>query len=352
MKLSYLWCAALMVWVGCNDRQGETTTMVEVPVPVRVEPLELEPYCITYHTIGKIESAQQVNLFFEVPGQVDSLFVEEGDQVVTGQPLAKLEQESYRANFVRARSAFEKARRDLASAEELYRQNIVSKDQYEQARLGFDNAQAGFIQARTALENTVLTAPFPGRIIQRNLEVGEVVAPGVAAAPPFVLADLKRLKVVVSVPESDIGRIRAGLPVELTFKSYPDRVVRGTVHRVGLSTRPLSNTFAVEIAIEAPDEGLRLGLVAEVTIILQEFQQEVVLPLRLIHEEKGGKFVYIVRDDRVHRVPVEVVDISGSRVLVRGDLPPGTLLITAGHHDVREGTLVTMVKDEDRRENF
>ncbi|NOZ03268.1 MAG: efflux RND transporter periplasmic adaptor subunit [FCB group bacterium] len=336
----------LFVINGCGNRQNDAENKLkEVPVPVKVEPIVPKPFRVTYHTLGKTESVRQVNLFFEATGQVDSIFVDENDFVRKDQPLAKIRQEQYRANFIRARSAYEKAKKDLENADDLFRKNIISKDQRDQARLGYDNAHANFIQAKTALENTILSAPFSGRIIQRNVEVGDVIAPGAVTKPAFVIADMRKLKVVVSVPESEISKIREGQEVELEFKTFPERTFKGSVSRVSLATRSLSNTFDVEILIDNPNERLRLGLIADVNIILEKYERAMVLPIRLIHEEKDRQYVFLADGNRAKRVDIRILNISGSQVLVEGALSPGDSLITDGHHDVKDGTLILKVEE-------
>ncbi|MCH8010948.1 MAG: efflux RND transporter periplasmic adaptor subunit [Candidatus Marinimicrobia bacterium] len=345
-KYSFLALIILGLMMVCGKPQKDTANNIieEIPIPVSVDTLRLSSFQDSYRSIGRVGSEQQVILLFEVAGKVVRLFVEEGDFVKEGQALAEIASDQYNAQFIQAKSTYEKAKKDLKSSEELLKSNTISSDQFDQAILGHDRAYAAYIQVKTAFENTTLRAPFNGRIIQRNLNKGDFVSPGLAVNPPFVLADMEQLNVIVPVPESVVGKIKVGQVVNLKFKTFPDKVFNGTVHKIGLATKTFSNNFDVKVRIQNSTHELKLGLIADVEIVTKQYKEAIVLPLRLIHDENGQKYIYVKSGNRSRRIDIHILSMSGTKVVVSGDLSSGDILITHGHSHVKDGSLISVAK--------
>lgn len=343
-KYSYIFFPVFALIFSCGKPQGESPKKVieEIPISVSVDTLQLSSFQDIYRSIGRVESEQQVVLLFEVAGKIAKVFVEMGDFVEEDQPLAQIVSDQYKALFIQATSAYEKAKKDLRSSEELLKSNTISSDQFDQAKLGYDRAYAAYIQAKIAYNNTTLRAPFSGRIIDRNLNKGDLVSPGLAVNPPFVLADMEHLNVVVPVPESVVGKIREGQAVNLKFKTFPDKVFTGTVHNIGLATKTLSNNFDVKVKIDDPTHELKLGLIADVAIITKQYNEAIVLPIRLIHDENEKKYIYVKEGDHAQRIDIDILSMSGTEVVVLGNITSGDVLIDHGHNHVKDGSLISI----------
>ncbi|MFQ6604518.1 MAG: efflux RND transporter periplasmic adaptor subunit [Fidelibacterota bacterium] len=335
----------LLILISCSrDGHEAVTTVPKIPeIPVAVALLQPSTYVEALNVIGKTEAIRRGNLIFEVPGKVEKIFVEENDFVRADEPLARINQEQYDAAFRLAETAVNKARNDYASAKSLYESNVISKEQYDGARLGLDQAESAFIKAREALNNTVLKAPFDGYIISRNLEIGDVVSPAAGMGPPFIVADMSEIKIVVSIPESRIGYVKKSQPVEISIKSLPNQIFRGDVYRVGLVTDQFTNSYDVEIHLENSNQLIKIGMVAEVKIILNVWEKVKVIPLSLIHEDKDGQFIYVVHEGKAKRKAIQINAFNGIEAFIDTEVSIGDSLITRGHHDVRDGSPVNII---------
>lgn len=335
--------STLFLLNNCNGSKS-TEEDIEIKVPVAVDTVKYSGFQIDYHSIGRVVSENQVNLLFQSAGQVDSIWVQVGNYVRKDQRLASINTELYETMFTQAQSMYEKAKRDLESSRLLFNSNVISSDQFEMARIGLDNARAAYTQARNSLENAALRAPFPGWVVAKNLNIGDLVAPGAAMVPPFVLADMNHLKVIVPVPEARIGQIKRGQQARVTFKTFPERSFTGKVLRVGLAPKDLSNNYDVEVRLNGDVQDLKLGLIADVHIILEDFEKALVLPLNLIQDDGTSQYVFIEQNGRAIRKAVEIRALSGSNVLVNADIAPGDVLIIKGQNDVKEGALLDIVE--------
>lgn len=335
---------ALLIVAGCNSKT-ETKKPEELPVPVTIDSVHYSQFQVEYHSIGRVMSDKQVNLLFQTSGQVDSVWVQLGQYVKRDQKLARIKPDVYQTMYAQAKSMYEKAKRDLESSKKLYQSNVISSDQYEQARIGLDNARAGYTQAKNTMENTVLQAPFSGWIVSKNLNVGDLVAPGAAMQqPPLVIADMERLNITIPVPESRIGQVKPGQSAEITFKTFPGKVFEGRVVRMGLAPKDFSNNYDVEVELQGDISGLKLGLVADVKIVVESYDQVLVVPLNLIQDDGNSKFLFTAEDGRAVRKDLTVKGLSGSMVYIEADVHPGDILIVRGQHDLRDGTLLDVVE--------
>lgn len=326
-----------------GEASADTPEIVEIKVPVALDTVRYQSFQIDFHSIGRVVSENQVNLIFQSAGQVDSIWANVGDYVVKDQRLASIETDVYRTMFAQARSMYEKSKRDLASSQKLFDSNVISSDQFEMARIGLDNARAAYTQAKNSMDNTYLRAPFSGWIVAKNLNIGDLVAPGGAMQPPMVLADMEHLKIIVPVPEARIGQIRNGQPAQIKFKTFPDREFGGAVLRIGMSPKNFSNNFDVEVRMAGNMRGMKLGLVADVRIIQEFYEDALVLPLNLIQDDGVDQYVFLADGDRAVRKKVEIKALSGSEVFVDADITPGDLLIVRGHNDVQNASLLDIV---------
>jgi len=332
-----------LLLTACGS-EGASDTSRETRIPVALAPVKLKPFQIDYHSIGRVVSENQVNLLFQSSGQVDSIWVNVGDFVRKDQRLASIKTDVYATMYAQARSLFQKAKKDLESSQELYNSKVISSDQYEMARIGLDNARAAYTQAKNSLDNAVLRAPFDGWIVAENLNIGDLVSPAAAMQPPMVLADMRRLKIIVPVPEARIGQIKNGQFAQIQFKTFPDRIFEGAVLRIGMAPKDMSNNYDVEVRISGDVTGMKLGLVGDVRIVQDYFERALVLPLNLIQDSGEKRFVFLARGGRAVQKEVSMRAIAGSEVLVDADITEGDTLIVRGHNDVKQGSLLDVVE--------
>ncbi len=324
--------------------ETEPKEIIETKIPVALQVVKYQPFQIDFHSIGKVVSENQVNLLFQSSGQVDTIWVNVGDFVRDNQRLASINSDVYATMYTQAKSMYEKSKRDLESAQSLFNSKVISSDQFEMARIGLDNSRAAFTQAKKGIENTILRAPFSGRIVSKNLNIGDLVAPGAAMQPPMVLADMNRLKIIVPVPEARIGQITNGQSAQIKFKTFPDRVFEGAVLRIGMAPKNFSNNYDVEVRMSGNMAGMKLGLVADVRIVQEYYSEALVLPLNLIQDDGVSQFVYTEKDGRATRKNLSIKAISGSNVLVDAEINPGDVLIVKGYNDVKDGVLLDIVE--------
>ncbi len=296
---------------------------------------------------GELEAEQRVNVSPKRQGVLQELYVEEGDLVRRGQPLARMDSDDLRerigelrAQLLSAEAQLTRSRSELERNERLYRQNAISLSDYNAVRSTFQVDEMAVKAARQRLEarlveqaDLTIRAPFDGVVTQRFADPGAFVTPtttaaAVAGATSSSIVELSQgLEVVAKVPESDIGRIRLGQEANVRVDAFPDRRFPARVKRITPRAVKLNNvtSFDVFLQFTAPQPDLRIGMTADVGFQTGELQARTLVPTVAIVTEAGKPGVLLVGKDRKPRFqPVELGVSSGKNTQILSGLEPGT----------------------------
>jgi HlyD family secretion protein len=260
---------------------------------------------------GTINAVTTVQVGSQVSGTISDLYADFNSQVKKGKVVARIDPSIFEGNLLQAKADLENARANLAAAKAnldkarataiqakndfqrsqgLASQGVISAQQLDLARSTADSAdaqvsasEAGIVQAQaqvrqrdalvqvaqTNLTHTVITAPIDGTVINRSVDVGQTVAASLQAPTLFTIAqDLTKMQVYTKTDESDIGRIRPGLPVSFKVDAFPNETFRGRVQEVRMNATVVQNvvTYDTIIEFDNPDRKLFPGMTAYVTI--------------------------------------------------------------------------------------
>jgi multidrug efflux system membrane fusion protein len=258
------------------------------PRPVQVAAVEpvRAPHAARYS--ASIAPVTQVPVAFKSSGYVDALLqvrgadrrardVQQGDLVTRGATLARVQQADYRARVqqadarvAQAQAAITKAKADLDRAEQLFAVKSLTQPDLDAARLAHDSSRAQLAAAssdvelaHSALQDTALTAPFAGVVLEKRIERGALAAPGSVA---FVLGDVRSVKAVFGVPDTIVRTLKPGEPLTLTSDALPGRPFTGRVTSVSPAADPQTRTFSIEVTITNADTALKPGMIATVQL--------------------------------------------------------------------------------------
>ena len=320
---------------------------------------------------GTVKSRRRATLSPEVGGRVERLAVREGDRVRTGDLLVRIAAEDVKAQValaekslvvaeaaeVEACRAAEQARRDLARSRSLARDEVLSVGLLEKAeteagmtaaacdaaRARVGQARASLDVARIALGKTVLRAPFDGVVAEVSTEEGEWVTPsppGLPIPPVVELFDPDDVYVSAPLDEVDVGRVKKGAEVRVTFDAYPARTFSGRVTRVAdyvLDLREQNRTFEVEVALDdaAFARTLLPGTSADAVVVLARKEDVLRLPSYAILP--GGRAL-VLAEERLAGAKVETGLKGAEWAEVVSGLSAGDLVVTSlDRPEVKEG---------------
>ena len=316
------------------------------PRPVRVQSVALIPreQAVTYS--GTVQARVQANLAFRVGGKVIERPVDIGNNVKTGQVLARLDPKDLRLSLETAEHVVRAALADAANARsEFARYQQLGRGspafiaaEFDKRQAALDGTEARLAQAqrqlslaRDQLDYAELRADADGVITALPVEVGQVVTAGQTVA---ALAHTAETEIVVDVPENRLPDIRAAKDIAVSLWSAPDQVLHGHVREVGALADPASRTFMVKVAVVDPVAGeLGLGMTASVRFAHPAGAPVAMLPAAAIMDKGGSPAVWVF-DPARQRASLRPVRIEAWRgdgqAVVSDGLAQGDQVVTAG----------------------
>jgi multidrug efflux system membrane fusion protein len=289
---------------------------------------------------GTVAPKDEIGLSFKVTGVIARIAVDPGDAVRAGQVLAALDLKEIDASLMKARSAAQKAERDLARSRRLYADSVVTLAQWEDSQTAAEQARADWDAAAFNRRHAVIVAPAAGTVLRRSAEPGENVSAGTTV---LILGSRSRGNVVrVGLADRDVVSLRKGDPAAARFDAIPGESFSGRVSQVAAAADPGTGTYQVEIALD--DEGrLAAGLVGRVEVRPSRGARITLVPVEAILEADGNEAtVYTLSPDgaRAERRRVTVAFIDGGQVAVPRGLEGRAAVVTDGAAYLDDGSSV------------
>jgi membrane fusion protein (multidrug efflux system) len=241
-------------------------------------------------TSAIVESEARADLVPEATGVVVEVRADEGDRVEAGTVLAVLDNVTLGTGAAVAHEEVARLEAEVAAARGLAKSGAISSRELEDLEFRLRTARLSSTEASRAFGQTRITAPFSGVVAARHIHVGELAT---STSPAFELVDPTRLRVVASLPERDLGRVRIGQPARLVSAYDEEARTSGTVIRIAPVVDSRSGTFRVTIGLG--EEGTLLpGQFVSVRIEVARHEGVTVVPKDAVVWEDGAPVVYRV----------------------------------------------------------
>lgn len=311
------------------------------PAPVRVEVIQVgaESGGLSSRYSGTVEEENGTILSFATSGTVEGVFMKEGQHVAKGQLLATLNPAQARNLYDAAKASLKQAADACRRMKELHDKGSLPDIKWVDAQTALDQARSAERVAAKSLADCRLYAPFAGVIADKSVERGQNVAPG---SPVGRLVTVGRLKVKVSVPETEIDGITLGQRATVSIAALGGRRYAGTVTEKGIAADPMSRSYDVKISVDNSGGKLMPGMVADVTLASGARRATAcVVPAGVVMlDENNRTFVWLAEGGKAVRRPVTCGDYTPDGVTVVSGLTAGDCIIADGHQKVSEGTRI------------
>lgn len=356
---------AIVVIRGVQNKSKNTPKLannqLEESIPVSVITVKEDDIKDLLSLTGNILPNAQVTVFSLVPGEVEKIFVKEGDYVRKGEVLARIDYERISLALEQAKAAYELGKVSLDAAEKeynrmkgLYQKGSISEQQmdgietrYRQAKAQYDQLKAAYELAKVQANDAQIKAPINGIIAKKFLDEGEIIVASsmMKNSPLVTIVDMDKVKISAYVIEKKLAQLRLGLPANIKVDAYPDRSFIGSITRISPIIEPTSRSFEIEITIDNPDRLLKPGMFAKVEIILQEKTNVPVINLDALNREDGNIFVFKVEKDVVKKVPIQLGITVENRGEVVSGLGVGDKVVLIGRQRLKDNSKVKVVEE-------
>lgn len=328
----------VLMLISCS--QSETKS-VEEAVKVRIVDVDETAVGNVKNYSGTVVEEKGVSVSFATVGTVQKVLVSVGDKVKKGQLIAVLDDEVMRQSHEAANVSLKQAEDAYGRMKQLKDSNSLAEIQWIEIESKLKQAQAAEAIARKSLSDCMLYAPESGVVADKMVEAGQNVTMGM---PVIKLVDIRRVKVKVAVPETEIANIKEGMTVDV-FVAALQKHVSGKVTERGVSANPLTRTYDVYALVENETQELLPGMICEVGFRTGDDSRQMTLPANVLRiDENNRSFVWLAVSGKAHKRYVTIDGSTERGVVIAGGLQAGDKVISDGSQKVSENTKVEIVK--------
>jgi len=337
---------------------------------------------------GEIQARTKISIGTSVMGEIKVLHVKDGQDVKAGDPLVTIDQERLKQGLLQAQAALEAVRQDagrlkaaktraeenFTRMESLFKQGLISDEEYRQARLNretsalsFQSAEANVQQSvanlasmRDSLSKSELRAPISGRVTGLKALKGETAIPGQSNLPGamlMVISDMSEIIAEIKVNESEVVRTRVGQTAQVMVESFPGRVFPGKVYEVATASEKIgqdANMYLVKVALDMSSQdvtSLRPGMSARAVVLTNEAKGVLRVPLQSVLEREGSmeeaqkkgllspegrNIAFVVKDGRAAERTVKTGIANTQFLEVKEGLQEGEKVLTGPVRKLKE----------------
>lgn len=214
-------------------------------------------------------------------GRIMEVNVQEGDQVKTGDILARLDDSDLRAQLEESRALEAYHAAEFERAEKLVKTGALSADKYEQRQSSLIQSRARSSMLEQQIRQLALASPMDGTVLWRDVELGEVKEGG---KPLFWVGQPLPLRLEAEVDEEDIPKIKSGQTVLITADAFPGEVMQGILHWVSPKGDPVNKSYRVYVTLPE-DTQLMIGMTVETNTVVQEKDGALLIPLNALSDD-------------------------------------------------------------------
>jgi RND family efflux transporter MFP subunit len=343
MNKNVLLIALISLLASCQHGQNKEILNEKInAVKVTTKTLELVKDNIELRYSGTIEPSQSVVLMFKSAGTVENVFVEEGDFVKKGQPLATVNKTTSQNLYNAAKASYDQAKDAYDRLKSVYDKGSLTEIKWVEMETRLKQAESQMLITRSGLDDCTLRSPDNGMIGHRDVEPGQS-SMGISA--PFVLVKIDKIIVKISVPENEISKISKGMKASFSLSAIGNKTFSGTVIRVGIVADRISRTYDVKILADNPGIKIKPGMVCDVILNVNVDTASLVVPYKAVSKDNEGKtFVFIVSPDgmRVIKQNVTVGNFCDSGIEVLSGLTPGQIVVSGGCEKLTDNSLISL----------
>lgn len=380
---------------GCSNSQANSAKAgFSKAVPVHIYSVAEETTRRRVQAVGSLFALEESTLSAQVEGRVDKVLVDVGDVVSEGQALVLLDQRELQfeverqqgvvkqvraqlgigpndpppadpkqmASVQRAQADLFDADRKHGRAQEMFKDNLISQQQFDEVESRYQSAQASYNLALQDVErlkallvsseasaslaakklgDATIRAPFPGSVETRNVHPGEYLR---IQSPVIVLVRTDHLRARLAVPERWAGWIKDGADVDLHVEAFPGEAFQGKISRINPSVSQDSRTFEAEALLDNKTGRLKPGFFVQASMPSEKEDKAIFVPEPAVNYRYGVYKVFLVKDNRVTEQQIrpagQTEDQQGQRFEVAEGLKPGDRVAAPISGELHDGDTV------------
>lgn len=341
---------------ACTTSNGKENTSSDIDLtPVWIQKLKMEEVSLPIHTSGQFTTNDETFLSFKTGGIIDKIYVKEGDMIQKGQLLATLNLTEINAQVSQAELEFEKTKRNYERVANLYRDSVVTLEQFQDSKTSLDLATQQIATARFNRSYSEIRAINNGYILRKIASEGQTIAPGGIV---LQTAGNKENDWVLKVGISDRewSRIALGDPASIAIDALPGETFMAKVVQKSSGLDSNTGAFSTELRLIGKiPKAMANGLFGKAVIIPSSKQNVWSIPYdALLDGGSQSGFVFVTNDMKtVQKQQVTISSIEKDRVAISRGLENSKYLIIAGSAYLHDNSSIhtVIIKQAESRAN-
>jgi membrane fusion protein (multidrug efflux system) len=345
MNPKRIWPAVAMIAImlsACDKGTDEADDKEEesAAIPVETALPSRSDISATYSGTAPIEAFADATVIAKVSGEVRELMAEEGDDVVSGQILARLDGDRLRLEMQQAQANLQKLQRDYQRNIDLKDRNLISEGDFEKIRFEMDALQATYDLAKLELSYTEIRAPINGVVSERFIKLGNTID---INEQTFKVTSLEPLISYLHVPEREYRRIDPGQMATIEIDALHGMSFEGVVARISPVVDPLTGTFKITIEVSDPSRRLKPGMFGRIGIVHDIHANALQVPRSAVVEEAGQSSVFIVSEGVAERRNITTGYAQDGNIEILQGLDDADEIVVVGQTSLKNGSKVSVI---------
>lgn len=305
-------------FIGKPDAPTASRPAGPPPLPIDYVPVKRQEITRTIEAVGTAQANEAVTITAKATGLVERINFQEGQQVKSGSILVELDAAESSANISALRAARDGAKLAYDRARQLIETKAVAQARVDELSKAYEGAEARLRAEQAKFSDSVIRAPFSGKLGLRKVSLGALVRPGDVIT---TLDDTTVIKLEFEIPETVLSGVAIGNRVVATASALPGKTLEGTVATIDSRVDPTTRAVRVRAMIANPEDVIKPGMFMTVAMSIGKVSDAIMVPEEALLAQGGEQFVFVIRDGRATRTRVTV----GQRL-------PGLAQITNGLH--------------------
>lgn len=335
---------ALVEWRTADNGGKSKGGRSDKALTVETAAVRMQPMPILLQVVGQVQSEHSVQIRPQVSGMLQAVYFKEGQAVVKGSQLFRIDPSQYETALIAARAEWEYAREQAQRLAPLAGKEYVTTQEYDTARAAVDKAQAALKQAEINLAYTDIRAPISGRTGSLGARSGNLVAPG-DSTPLVVINQMQPILVQYSIPQQNLSELRRyqaqkSIRIFITREDGSGDLGQGEMVFIDNSVNTGTGTVMLKARVDNAQEQLWPGQYVGVRTQFALQADALVVPQTAVQTGQSGNFVYVVEDGSAVIRAVQVDRQAGDLVVIATGLKAGETVVTRAPRNLRPGIKV------------
>lgn len=339
---SSIFLVILLIGVLISSCGKDEKKHTEDLVPVKTAKVYKASIIKPIITSGKVEASLESKLSFKVPGIIESINYDEGDIVENGMVIASLNLAEIKANVIKAEQGYAKAKRDFERVENLYKDEVVTLEQYQNSETALEVAKSDLEIAKFNFEHSHIKAPSKGTILKKFVTENEMINAGF----PVVMfgSQTGNWKIISAVSDQNLVRINIGDSVAVSFGAINNLEIPGRITTISKAANPYNGSYEIEINMGGTNTNIASGMITKLQIFPRTEEQYYFIPIEsLVEAQNNTGYVFILEDSSVKKLKVKIKEIVEDRVAIEEGLEGISEVVSAGSGYLTENSKVKIV---------